>query len=80
MWKLIDHRKPEAPCQGCEDRTVEPNCHMTCEKFLKYDAMNKKLQKERIKTAEENRVQNDIEKRRIKMASEGRMYRKKKGE
>ena len=53
---------------------------MTCEKFLKYDAMNKKLQKERIKTAEENRVQNDIEKRRIKMASEGRMYRKKKGE
>ena len=21
-------------CQGCEDRTIEPNCHMTCEGYL----------------------------------------------
>lgn len=23
------------PCYKCEDRTVEPNCHMTCEKYAK---------------------------------------------
>ncbi len=21
-------------CKGCEDRTVEPNCHVTCERYL----------------------------------------------
>ena len=24
------------PCAGCKDRVVEPNCHMTCEPFLKW--------------------------------------------
>lgn len=26
------------PCKGCRDRVVEPNCHMTCEKYLAYRA------------------------------------------
>lgn len=21
-------------CKGCEERTIEPNCHMTCERYL----------------------------------------------
>lgn len=21
-------------CQGCQDRSIEPNCHMTCEGYL----------------------------------------------
>lgn len=21
---------PDAPCKGCEDREVEPNCHTNC--------------------------------------------------
>ena len=21
---------PESPCKGCEERTVEPNCHTNC--------------------------------------------------
>lgn len=25
---------PGYVCKGCKDRTVEPNCHMTCQKFL----------------------------------------------
>ena len=25
----------EKSCQGCPDRTVEPNCHMTCGGYLK---------------------------------------------
>lgn len=23
-----------SPCKGCPDRTVEPNCHTNCEKYL----------------------------------------------
>lgn len=26
----------KAPCQGCADRTVKPNCHTTCVKYLAY--------------------------------------------
>ena len=29
-------------CQGCEDRTVEPNCHMTCEGYMFRCEQNKK--------------------------------------
>ena len=41
-----------APCKDCPDRTVEPNCHTTCAKYLEYRAIlderneNKRLQKE----------------------------------
>ena len=28
----------KAPCLGCESRTVQPNCHMTCERYLQYRA------------------------------------------
>lgn len=27
--------KKEKTCKDCRDRTIEPNCHMTCEKYLK---------------------------------------------
>lgn len=27
---------PQAPCRGCSDRTIEPNCHMTCERYLAF--------------------------------------------
>ena len=23
-------------CKGCQSRTVEPNCHMTCEIYMEY--------------------------------------------
>ena len=26
----------KAPCLGCEDRTIEPNCHMRCEKYIEF--------------------------------------------
>lgn len=28
----------EAPCKGCPDRTVEPNCHVTCPRYQSYRA------------------------------------------
>lgn len=33
----------EKSCQGCPDRTVEPNCHMTCEGYLKRVEKNKRI-------------------------------------
>lgn len=27
-----------APCKGCPDRVVEPNCHMTCERYKEFQA------------------------------------------
>ena len=36
-----------APCKGCKDRCVEPNCHMTCQKYLDFvKCANKIRQKE----------------------------------
>lgn len=40
-----------ACCKDCKDRTVEPNCHMTCERYLKtkeqYIANNEMIKKNR---------------------------------
>lgn len=38
-----------APCKNCTERTVSPNCHGTCKRYLdwsqKHRAMTKDLQK-----------------------------------
>lgn len=28
----------EAPCKGCPDRAVEPNCHASCPRYRSYRA------------------------------------------
>lgn len=40
----------KSPCKGCEDRTVEPNCHMTCDRYLAYEASRKELYKAKLDT------------------------------
>lgn len=30
-------------CKGCTERTAIPNCHMTCEKYLKFAEERKKI-------------------------------------
>ena len=41
----------QSPCKGCCDRTVTPNCHSTCAKYIAYrkyqDEKNLALKKER---------------------------------
>ena len=32
-----------APCKGCTARTVQPNCHTTCEKYLAFVAGREKI-------------------------------------
>lgn len=36
-----------APCNGCSDRTVRPNCHSTCERYLAYAAEREKIREAR---------------------------------
>lgn len=35
------------PCQGCEDRTVLPNCHMGCRKYQEYATEREKIRQAR---------------------------------
>ena len=37
---------PLAPCKNCKERTIEPNCHTTCEKYLKYVDMCKEYKEQ----------------------------------
>ena len=39
-----------APCKGCPNRTVEPNCHMTCETYLAFRAERDRVIQERQAT------------------------------
>ena len=32
-----------AHCQGCTERTVQPNCHTRCERYLAYQAEREKI-------------------------------------
>ena len=70
--------KPESPCLGCPDRCPEPNCHTTCEKYLAFDEECKALRKEKIRVAEEYRIQKEIQDRRVRMAMAGKFYRSKR--
>lgn len=38
-------------CKGCTDRTIEPNCHMTCERYLNDVEENRKM-KQKIHEAQ----------------------------
>lgn len=71
----------KAPCKGCTfetGRSIEPNCHTYCEKFLKYKEEVEKEKADLIKEACLNQILNDIEKRRIKKASTGGFYRSRR--
>lgn len=65
MGKISD-----SPCLGCSDRVAEPNCHMTCEKYLAFQQFRTK----KIEAVHSNSEWNDynrklgnrIEKRRKK--------------
>ena len=71
-------KKPIAPCKGCQDRVIEPNCHITCIRYNEFVKQSEQYREEKYKAIEANRIQNEIENRRKKLAATGQMYRKKK--
>lgn len=36
------------PCKDCPDRTIEPNCHSTCEKFAAFTEEKERIKNNRI--------------------------------
>lgn len=45
-----------APCRGCQDRVVEPNCHMTCERYLAFVEELERIKEEQKKEKESEYV------------------------
>lgn len=41
--------KIKAVCKDCPDRSVEPNCHTTCSKYIGFKAEHDRVRKEIIK-------------------------------
>lgn len=66
-----------APCKDCPDRVPEPNCHITCEKYLTFKRLKEEQKSEQVKIAKMEQIQNDIERDRIRKASTGSFYRSK---
>lgn len=60
-------KKPQSPCLGCDDRVPDPNCHITCEKYIAYSKACEKYRKESYKRKEHNRIMNEIDTRRKMM-------------
>ena len=66
----MDKGKPydkKKSCKDCPDRTVEPNCHMTCEFHL-----------ERVAKTEKIRIAKEMESYASKFGSKGYKARKVK--
>lgn len=43
---------PICPCKDCGNRVAEPNCHMECEAYLKWSALNGKASHNRWKESQ----------------------------
>lgn len=52
-----------APCRNCPDRCIEPNCHITCEKYKEFLTEAKVIQ-EKEKRAREDYNQLKLRKHR----------------
>ncbi len=52
-----------APCKGCPDRTVEPNCHMTCEKYIAFQQECRAMADSRLEDREYRGYRANIRKR-----------------
>lgn len=48
-----------APCQGCERRTVHPNCHASCQEYLAYNLERQKIRGKRYEDFQSATVRKD---------------------
>lgn len=67
---------PKSPCLNCPDRKV--GCHIVCDKYIKYSKVCEEVRKEKMRIAEEYRIQKEIQDRRVRMAMTGKFYRSKR--
>lgn len=50
------------PCKDCQDRTVVPNCHMSCKAYQRFAVEREKIRLERARNRviEDARIANSI--------------------
>jgi len=48
-----------APCQGCERRTVHPNCHATCDQYLAYNLERQQIRAKHHEFVEEGNARKE---------------------
>lgn len=65
-------RAGKSPCLFCDNRVVDPNCHITCSEFLEWED-NHKHEKEDIRKAK----QDYMNKNRISVESIRRAKRRR---
>ena len=47
----------KGPCQGCPDRTAEPNCHLTC--YDRYIPWAQKVKEEKLRESRMRKQESD---------------------
>lgn len=40
----------KAPCLGCSDRSIEPNCHTNCERYAQWQKLREPMHKVKTQT------------------------------
>ena len=48
------------PCKDCPDRSIEPNCHTTCEKYLAQVKEYEIIKNEKSKESDFNEFKKDM--------------------
>ena len=61
-----------APCQGCERRTVHPNCHATCQEYLAYNLERQQIRAKHHQVVEEGNARKEQIQRMIKLSHKPR--------
>lgn len=46
----------KAPCLGCHERTVSPNCHGTCERYKEYNEYRIQVRELKMREHEEEHL------------------------
>ena len=41
-------KRTSSPCKDCKDRTITPNCHGTCERYLEYTSYMEFIKNKRL--------------------------------
>ena len=59
--------RPQVPCMGCDERSIEPNCHTECRRYLLFEWLIAKEKHEAEKEKDLDELHDKLAYRRQKM-------------
>ena len=59
--------RPQVPCMGCDERSIEPNCHTECRRYLLFEWLIAKEKHEAEKEKDLDELHDKLGYRRQKM-------------